>query len=95
PDAPFFKHPGGDFVMGWGVLPAVPHKYLDLALPTLDMASEMSIGYGGKRYLSGYITFDTKEKWQAHFGDSWDAFVAAKEKFDPDGIMNPGFVIYQ
>ncbi len=94
-DAPFFMHPGGDHVMGWGILPAVPFPYLEEALANLDMVSELSIGYGGKRYLSGYITFDTTEKWAAHFGEKWPAICAAKKRFDPDGIMNPGFVQFE
>ncbi|HEX9944463.1 MAG TPA: FAD-binding protein [Thermoanaerobaculia bacterium] len=94
-DAPLFMHPEGDYVMGWGILPGVPFKYLDQALARLDMASELSIGYGGKRYLSGYITFDTAEKWAAHFGDRWPMILDAKRRFDPDGIMAPGFIQYE
>ncbi|HEY9421007.1 MAG TPA: FAD-binding protein [Thermoanaerobaculia bacterium] len=95
-DAPLFMHPTeGDFVMGWGILPGVPFRFLDRALAQLDMASELSIVYGGKRYLSGYITFDTAEKWANHFGDRWPMVLEAKKKFDPDGIMNPGFIIYE
>lgn len=94
-DAPLFMHPEGEHVMGWGILPGVPFKFLDLALARLDMASELSIGYGGKRYLSGYITFDTAEKWAQHFGDRWPMILEAKKKFDPDGIMAPGFIQYE
>ena len=95
-DVPFFKHPGGDFVMGWGILPAVPAQFLDMALENLDMVSKLSIGYGGKRYLSGYITFKTPEEWEEHFGtETWEQFKTAKKTFDPDGIMNPGFINYE
>ena len=52
-------HPGGEQVLGWGVLGSVPASKLDEMLTQLDMASELSIAYGGKRYLSGFITFDT------------------------------------
>jgi hypothetical protein len=93
-DVPLFMHPPGDYVMGWGILPAVPPKFLDLALAQLDLASELSIAYGGKRYLSGYITFDTVEKWAAHFGDKWEMVKAAKKRYDPDGILGPGFIRY-
>jgi len=89
---PYFMHPGGDHVMGWGILPAVPHQYLDEALAGLDMVSALSIGYGGKRYLSGYIKFDTTEMWAAHYGARWDALCSAKKRYDPDGILNPGFI---
>ena len=94
-DVPLFMHPGGEHVMGWGILPGVPRAFLERALAQLDMASELSIAYGGKRYLSGYITFDTAEKWAAHFGDRWPMILAAKRRFDPDGILAPGFIIYE
>jgi len=94
-EVPLFMHPEGDFVMGWGILPGVPRAYLDRALAQLDMASELSIVYGGKRYLSGYITFDTAEKWAQHFGDRWPRILAAKRRFDPDGILAPGFIQYE
>ena len=94
-EAPLFMHPGGDFVMGWGILPGVPARFLERALTQLDMASELSIYYGGKRYLSVYITFDTPEKWAAHFGDRWPRILEAKKKFDPEGIMAPGFIQYE
>jgi FAD/FMN-containing dehydrogenase len=93
-DAPLFMHPEGKFVMGWGILPAVPEKFLGQALSQLEMASELAIAFGGKRYLSGYITFDSVERWAAHFGDEWPRVVAAKAKFDPDGIFSPGFITY-
>jgi cytokinin dehydrogenase len=94
-DVPLFMHPEGEFVMGWGILPGVPRQYLDRALAQLDMASDLSIAYGGKRYLSGYISFDTVEKWAGHFGDRWPMILEAKKKFDPDGIMAPGFIQYE
>ena len=94
-DVPLFMHPEGEFVMGWGILPGVPERFLQRALTQLDMASELSIFYGGKRYLSGYITFDTAEKWAQHYGDQWPRILEAKKKFDPDGIMNPGFIVYE
>ena len=92
--APLFMHPGGERVMGWGVLPGVPPAYLDEALARLDMLSELTIACGGKRYLSGYITFDAPERWAAHFGEKWETILSAKKRYDPDRILNPGFVRY-
>lgn len=94
-NVPLFCHPGGDYVMGWGILPAVPEAFVEEAKSSLDMVSELSIGYGGKRYLSGYITFKTVEQWRAHFGDVWPAVCAAKKRFDPHGILNPGFIQFE
>jgi FAD/FMN-containing dehydrogenase len=46
---------------------------------------------GGKRYLSGYVAF-TEAGWREHFGPMWEPFAAAKRRWDPDGVLNPGFV---
>ncbi len=94
-EAPLFMHPPGDLVMGWGILPGVPRAFLQRGLAQLDMVSDMSVLFGGKRYLSGYITYDSAEKWAQHFGDQWPRIQAAKRTFDPDGILAPGFIIYE
>jgi len=94
-DVPLFMHPAGEFVMGWGILPGVPRAFLERGLAQLDMASELSITFGGKRYLSGYITFDTAERWAQHFGDQWPRVCEAKRRFDPNGILAPGFIQYE
>lgn len=93
-EVPLFKYPEGEVVLGWGILGCVPESLLAEGLAKLDMASELSIYYGGKRYLSGYITFDTVEKWEAHYGEAWPRLVAAKKQYDPDGILAPGFIQY-
>jgi len=49
---------------------------------------------GGKRYLSGWISFDSAQ-WKAHYGDKWASVVKAKKKFDPHNVLNPGFVRYE
>jgi FAD/FMN-containing dehydrogenase len=79
---PLFMRPQSDFLMGFGIL------------PRLGLASQASMMVGGKRYLSGWIAFD-QSQWRAHYGDNWDTVVAAKKKFDPKGVLNPGFVKYE
>jgi cytokinin dehydrogenase len=83
--------PGGENLIGFGILPAVPPRFWPMVRPLLDNASRMSVLMGGKRYLSGHVDF-TPEEWQAHFGERWAPFVAAKRRYDPDGILNRGFV---
>jgi FAD/FMN-containing dehydrogenase len=85
--------PQSEFLMGFGILPAVPPAFVNEVLPRLNMASQGSIMMGGKRYLSGWINFD-HAAWKAHYGERWSAVVAAKRKFDPHSILNPGFVKY-
>ena len=89
----FMRPPDSPFTMGWGLLPGVPPKFLDIALPRLDMASQMSQMVGGKRYLSGYVTFSTPEEWEHHFGtEKWAWFRSMKAKYDPDRLLNRWFI---
>jgi cytokinin dehydrogenase len=92
-NAPLFMRPDGDFVMGFGILPAVPRHLVKMAVSLLNRASDLCIQLGGKRYLSGWVDFD-HERWKAHFGDQWPQFVQWKEFFDPKGVLNPGFLKY-
>jgi cytokinin dehydrogenase len=92
--APLFMRPPGEYLMGFGILPAVPPAFVNEVLPRLNMASQASSLMGGKRYLSGWINFD-HAAWKAHYGEQWSAVAAAKRKFDPQGILNPGFVKYE
>jgi FAD/FMN-containing dehydrogenase len=90
-EVPLFMHPKEEYLIGFGILPAVPPKMWDTVRPRLQAASELSIAMGGKRYLSGFIDF-TAEEWRQHFGDRFEPFAALKRKHDPDGRLNPGFV---
>ena len=92
--APLFMRPQSELLMGFGILPAVPPAFVNEVLPRLNMASRASSMMGGKRYLSGWINFD-HPTWKAHYGEQWAAVTAAKRKFDPQGILNPGFVKYE
>ncbi|MBZ0251703.1 MAG: hypothetical protein K8I02_00050, partial [Candidatus Methylomirabilis sp.] len=84
---PLFMHPGGERVMGWGVLPGVPAAYLDEALSRMGALGELAVACGAKRYLSGYLPSGDPEKWAAHYGERWPAMRAAKRRFDPDGVL--------
>lgn len=91
---PLFMKPESDYVIGFGVLPGIPKERIDIAIPRLNMVSDFSIMAGGKRYLSGLIHFD-REQWAAHFGPQWPVVNRLKKKYDPAGILNPGFIAYE
>ena len=90
---PLFMRPASDYLMGFGILPAFPRHLVNEPLFHLDLASHGAVMTGGKRYLSGWIQFD-QNQWKAHYGDKWATVVALKKKFDPQGVLNPGFVKY-
>lgn len=91
---PLFMRPKGDFVMGFGILPAIRKDLVEEALPRLNMASAASMMMGASRYLSGWIAFDPLQ-WRAHYGEQWPTVVALKKKYDPQGVLNPGFINYE
>lgn len=88
---PFFMTPNSSHIMGFGILPGLPRELLPQIVPLLNLASDTSMAAGGKRYLSGLVQFD-REKWRRHFGDKWPELARLKRKYDPKGILNPGFV---
>jgi cytokinin dehydrogenase len=49
-----------------------------------------AVDIGGTRYIIGAIPGFTQTDWRNHFGSQWDAFRAAKQRFDPDNVLTPG-----
>lgn len=86
-----FMVPEGENLVGFGILPAIPPKFWDQVRPMLANASRLCVAMGAKRYLSGHIEF-TPEEWREHYADKWDWFAGCKHTWDPDGLLNPGFV---
>lgn len=87
---PLFMKPPGEYLMGFGILPAVPPARLGEFLPSVKRASEAAISMGGKRYLSGWVDFDPAE-WKAHYGALWTDLVRMKRRYDPRGVFNLGW----
>jgi cytokinin dehydrogenase len=90
---PLFMTPGTPLVMGFGILPGLPPDVIPQARQRLNMASDLSMKAGAKRYLSGLVEFD-RPRWKQHFGPRWDEICRLKKTYDPDGILNPGFIDY-
>jgi cytokinin dehydrogenase len=90
---PNFMVPAGPHVMGFGILPGIPPELLAPLKERLNRASDASMAAGGKRYLSGFIEFD-RPRWKQHFGAAWPRILGLKKTYDPDGVLNPGFIDY-
>ena len=90
---PNFMVPAGPYVMGFGILPGIPPEFLAPVKARLNLASDASMAVGAKRYLSGLIEFD-RPRWKQHFGAAWPRIQGLKKSYDPDGILNPGFIDY-
>ncbi|EST31414.1 hypothetical protein N566_20665 [Streptomycetaceae bacterium MP113-05] len=48
---------------------------------------------GGKQYPVGSIPFG-RDDWRDHFGPAWPFLAAARDRYDPDGILVPGQGIF-
>lgn len=91
--APMLALPNDDFLMGFGLQPAVPPASLARLLPSLEAAGDTLTAHGGKRYLSGWVDYD-HDRWRAHFGALWPRLIEWKEAFDPHRLFDPGFLRY-
>jgi hypothetical protein len=83
--------PEGENLVGFRILPAIPPKYWEQVRPMLDNASRLCVAMGAKRYLPGYVDF-TADEWRQHDGARWDWYAGCKQRWDPDTLLNPGFV---
>jgi cytokinin dehydrogenase len=84
---PLFVRPEAEYLLGFGILLAVPKQALDRILPILDHASKAAIQAGGKRYLSGWLNFDA-DLWRLHYGSRWLEMMRLKTRHDPQAILN-------
>ncbi len=83
---PLFVRPPGACVLGFGVLPSAPQRLLPRVLPLLKQASQAAAMLGGKRYLSGWLGFDSAD-WKTHYGSLMPEIVDLKQKFDPHQVF--------
>lgn len=89
--SPMFQRPGGKLLMGFGIHPSLPKQLVSKVLPILSKAGDLSVQVGGKRRVSGWIEFD-EVQWKDHFGAMWPKAVQWKRFYDPNEILNPGFI---
>ena len=59
------------------------------AVTTVRGLVDKTYAVGGKVYPP-YAPFFSRADWEAHYGPNWQRLIAAKNKFDPMGILTPG-----
>jgi hypothetical protein len=52
------------------------------------------VGYGGTRYVIGAIPDFTPRDWQRHFQPMWGFLARAKQRYDPDNVLTPGWGMF-
>lgn len=91
---PMFSLPEEDFIVGFGMYPTVAKSHLQPVLEKLSFLTELGLQMGGKRYITSWSELDLP-KWRLQFGDYWFKLNEMKRKYDPEGILNPGFFQYE
>lgn len=91
---PMFSLPEEDFLVGFGMYPSVPKSNVQPVLEKMNYLTELGFQMGGKRYIASWSDLDLP-KWRLQFGDYWLKLNEMKRKYDPKGILNPGFFQYE
>ena len=92
--SPVLMRPNSTRLMGLGIIPSIPQAIFVAALPVFGELGRLLVEHGGKRYLTGWVRYDHAQ-WKAHYGEHWPQVLQWKERFDPKGILNLGFIHYQ
>jgi cytokinin dehydrogenase len=92
---PFLRVPQhGEFVYLFDILTAAPAPGPNPAFEAQMIARnrrlfERARQLGGTRYPIGTLNF-TRADWKFQYGEKWDEFQCAKQRFDPANILTPG-----
>lgn len=94
---PFFRMPepdGSDWVYLFDVctqsaLPLPDPTFVQAMLARNRRWFDRARALGGTRYPIGALEFNAAD-WRAHYGTTWNAFAAAKHRWDPATILTPG-----
>ena len=91
---PLFVVPEGEKLMLAGVwFPTIPSSEAGGAIRGMALAAERIAALGGKRCIYGMFNLDTAG-WSRHYGTRWPVLRRLKAQYDPQGILNPGFITY-
>jgi cytokinin dehydrogenase len=74
--------------------PTVAKTQVQPVLEQLKLITDLAFKMGGKRYLASWAELDLPQ-WRLQFGDYWSKVNELKQKYDPKGVLNPGFIKYE
>jgi cytokinin dehydrogenase len=84
---PMLRLPAVDGIALVGVLSSPRHSNLREVLPYLRRLDELGVALGGKRYLSGWLDFDSN-RWRQYYGtERWKEIASLKSECDPDRLF--------
>lgn len=91
---PMFPLPDEELIIGLGMYPTIPKSQVKPVVEQLNSLTDLGFQMGGKRYMATWTEFDLP-RWRLQFGNYWPKVNEIKRKYDPNGILNPGFFKYE
>lgn len=91
---PMLRTPDEEMIALFGIFPTAPISKVETFKALMSKASDLALSMGGKRHLATWVHFD-RPRWRLHFGDYWPKVNEVKRRYDPRGILNPGFIEYE
>jgi hypothetical protein len=95
-EVPFFRTPDTTRFWLFGLLRAAQSEREIEAMASANVELyRRATGIGAVRYPCDSLQCPAgPEEWSEHFGPLWDRVQAAKQRFDPEGILTPGLRIF-
>jgi cytokinin dehydrogenase len=90
---PMLRMPEEEMIAMVSICPTAPHERLPIIMALMSKLSDVSLEVGGRRHLGTWVHFD-EARWRMHFGETWSHINRVKRRYDPKGILNPGFIAF-
>ncbi len=90
---PMMRVPDEERMVMLFIAPTLPERLLPAGLAVMARASDLALELGAKRYIATWTHFDAA-RWRLHFGEHWPRLNELKHRYDPGGILNPGFIAF-
>jgi len=88
---PMLQVPDEPMMALLSICPTARAPVLPVVMALMSKLSDASLEVGGRRHLGTWVHFD-QPRWRLQFGEDWPRINQVKRRFDPKGILNPGFI---
>lgn len=88
---PMLRVPDEPMMALLSICPTVRETSLPVVMALMSKLSDASLEAGGRRHLGTWVHFD-QPRWRMQFGEAWPQINQVKHRYDPKGLLNPGFI---
>ena len=91
---PLLMTPRDARIVGVGLVPYIAREDRGELLPAVEEAGSTMVAHGGRRYLTGWLSWD-REAWRRHYGRRWRDVCDWKQRFDPAGVLGSKIIPFE